>query len=49
MAAGKSKKRATHKLNGKYAKQFDRTAANKKRRQARHFKNHPNDTSVVKA
>lgn len=39
---GKAVKRATHKANGKYAKQIVRTIANRKRRQAKHLKRHTN-------
>ena len=44
MSGGKTK-RATQKKNGKYSKQFDRTAANKKRIAERHKNNHPNDVT----
>lgn len=39
---GKAVKRATKKANGYYEKQKYRTEANRKRRQARHNRKHPN-------
>lgn len=48
MSQAKGRRGAHHRLTGKYAKQFEKTIANKKRRHERHLSRHPNDKSGVK-
>lgn len=47
MSGGK-KKSQTHAKRGKYSKQKDRTAANRRRKREKHFSMNPNDKTEPK-